>query len=91
MMLSMRTTIQIDDDLHQELKREATRAKAPLRETVNRVLRLGLERLRPTGAPPYRCPTFSMGFPPSSNLDKALELATLLEDEETVREHTGRK
>jgi hypothetical protein len=90
-MLSMRTTIHIDDDILQELKREATRASAPLRETVNRVLRLGLERLHPASAPPYRCRTFAMGFPPSSNLDKALELATLLEDEETVRKQTGRK
>jgi hypothetical protein len=91
MMLSMRTTLHIDDDILQELKREATRARAPLRDTVNRVLRLGLERLRPASAVPYRCRTFAMGFPPSSNLDKALELANLLEDEETVRKQTGRK
>ena len=85
MILSMRTTLHIDDDILQELKREANRASAPFREMVNRVLRLGLKRLHPASAQPYRCRTFAMGFPPSSNLDKALELAALLEDEEIVR------
>jgi hypothetical protein len=90
MMRSMRTTLHIDDDILQELKREASRARAPLRETVNRVLRLGLKRLHPASARPYQCRTFAMGFPPSANLDKALQLATLLEDEETVRKQARR-
>jgi hypothetical protein len=86
----MRTTLHIDDDILQELKREARRASAPLREMVNRVLRLGLKRLHPASAPLYRCPTFAMGFPPSANLDQALQLAALLEDEETVRKQARR-
>jgi hypothetical protein len=87
----MRTTIDIEDDLLQKLKREASRARVPLREAVNRALRLGLERLHPASTPPYRCRTFSMGFPPGSNLDKALELAALLEDEETLRKQVPRQ
>jgi hypothetical protein len=64
----------------------------PLRATVNRVLRLGLERVQPESLPlPYRCPTFSMGFPPLSNLDKALQLATQLEDEEILHKLSMRK
>ena len=83
MMPLMRTTVNIDDDILQRLRKEAERTRAPFGATVNRVLRLGLERLQPESArPPYPCPTFSMGFPPLPNLDKALALAALLEDEE---------
>jgi len=75
--------IDIDEEVLQALRREAGRAGTPLHETVNRVLRLGLERLQPEGAP-YQCPTFSMGFPPSDNPEKALALAAALEDDESL-------
>lgn len=81
----MRIALNIDDDLLERLRREAEQARIPFRVAVNRVLRLGLERLRPREArPAYHCPTFSMGFPPLPNLDEALQLAALLEDEETI-------
>ena len=83
----MRTTINIDDDVLDRLKREAERARLPLRATLNRVLRLGLERFSPEPARPrYRGKTFAMGIPASANLDKALELAARLEDEATLQE-----
>jgi hypothetical protein len=88
----MRTTLNIDDDLLERLRQEAGRSRASFRATVNHALRLGLERLRPVKArPPYQCPTFSMGFPPLANLDKAHQLAALLEDEEIVRKLAVRK
>lgn len=88
----MRTTANIDDDLHLRLRKEAERTRAPFGATLNRVLRLGLERVAPESPRvPYRCPTFSMGFPPQGNLDKALQLAALMEDEETLRELLLRK
>lgn len=34
---------------------------------------------------PYRLTTHRMGFPPSLNLDKALQIAAALDDDETVR------
>jgi len=81
----MRTTLNIDDDLLQRLKRESDRFHIPLTTTLDRVLRLGLERLQPEDTePPYRCPTFSMGFPPVPDLDKALQLAARLEDDEVI-------
>jgi len=88
----MRTTLNVDDDLLRRLRRESERSRTSFRETVNRVLRLGLERIQPPeGRPAYRCPTFSMGFPPHAAQDKALQLAVLLEDEETLRELGLRK
>jgi hypothetical protein len=86
-MSLMRTTINIDDDVLEKLRAEAKRARVPLRAILNPILRLGLERARPQERRPrYRCKTYSMGFPPTPNLDKALQLAALLEDEETIHE-----
>jgi hypothetical protein len=88
----MRTTLSIDDDLLERLKREADRTGTSLRAMVNHMLRLGMERMHPeTVATPYQCPTFSMGFPPRDNLDKALQLAAALEDEESVHKLLLRK
>lgn len=85
-MLCMRTTLNIDDDLLQKLRQEAERSRTPLNATVNRALRLGMERMAPkTERPRYQCPTYAMGFPPVSNLDKALQLAAQLEDEEVIQ------
>jgi hypothetical protein len=82
----MRTTLTIDDELMDRLKREAKRAKVSFKTAVNRALRLGIDRMQP---PPsrraFRQRTFRMGYPPGSRLDKALHLAALLEDEEVAR------
>lgn len=68
------------------LQQEASRARVPLKTIVNRALRLGLERLRPSAARTrFRQQTFRMGDPAGPNLDKALQLAALLEDEEVAR------
>ena len=68
------------------LQQEAAKARVPFKTIVNRALRLGLERLRPSaGRPRFRQQTFRMGNPSGPNLDKALQLAALLEDEEVAR------
>lgn len=88
----MRTTIDLDDDLLRRLKRQARRERSTLGATMTRVLRAGLERMHPSSTPAhYQCPTFSMGFPPLSNLDKALQGAAMLEDEETLHKLGLRK
>ncbi len=85
----MRTTLTIDDDLLERVKREARRAKVPFRTALERALRLGLERMRPQARRrPFSQRTFRMGLPPASSLDKALHLAALLDDEETLRKLT---
>ena len=86
----MRTTVDLDPGLLRRLRAEAHRRAVPLKQLLNQVIRLGLDA--PSTAEPYHCPTFAMGRPASSvNLDKALQLAAGLEDEETAREMQLRK
>lgn len=82
----MRTTLTIDDDVIERLKQEARRTRLPFKTVVNRALRVGLERLRPpTRRSVFRQKTYRMGHPPGATLDKALQLAALLEDDERIR------
>lgn len=88
----MRTTLTIDDDLYRSLKERAHREGVPFKRLVNRLLRRGLtadQGLRETRAV-YRCPTFSMGKP-KVDLDRALEVAAQLEDDERSRKLEERK
>jgi hypothetical protein len=88
----MRTTINIDDHVLDRAKKVAKRSRLSVRETVNRALSLGLDRLDPRPrTEKYRCTTYRMGFPPALNLDKALQIAAFIEDEETLRKHVLRK
>jgi hypothetical protein len=88
----VRTTINIDDDTLDRVRREADRTRSSLTATINRVLALGLRRIHPQSRrKPYRCPVISMGFPPRPILDKALALADRLEDEHTTGELELRK
>jgi len=86
MMGSMHTTLDLEDDLLHRLQSEAERTRAPLGVVVNQVLRLGLERLGTEHpAQESRSPVFAMGLPAVYDLDKALQVAALLEDEEWLR------
>ena len=88
----MRTTLDIDEQLLQRARMVAKRAKLPVKEVIGRALRTGLEALDPASRrKPYRCTTYRMGFPPALKLDKAMQIAALLEDEEAVRELELRK
>ena len=88
----MRTTLNIDDEILQRARQVAERSHLSFRETVNRALRAGLDKLDPRSRKKaYRCTTYQMGFPPALNLDKALQMAAFLEDEETTRKLTLRK
>lgn len=82
----------VDDYIMRELKEVAYRSGLPLKQVVNRALRAGLEQLCRRSAPRlYRCKTYSMGSAPRSNLEKALEIASSLEDEEIRRKLSLRK
>ena len=88
----MRTTLTIDEEVMERLKKVAAQSRLSFKEVVNRALRHGLERMQPGSAPRrYRGRTYAMGFPPASNLDKALQLAGSLEDEEVVQKLRMRK
>jgi hypothetical protein len=89
----MRTTLTIDDDLARMLKQRALESGRPFKAVVNEALRAGLEQA--TAAParrPYRFEPVALGRPARSiDLDKALQLAGSLEDEERVRKLDLRK
>ena len=88
----MRTTITIDDDLMRELRQKAHDAGSPFKAVVNRALRKGL---RDTGkrkiSKPCKCKTYSLGYPPKADINRALDLAEHLESEEIARKLLLRK
>jgi len=88
----VRTTLNIDDETLERLREIAKRRRLPFKEVLGRTLRLGLERLDPRPArSAYKATTFPMGYPPHLKLDKALDIAAALEDDETVRKLQVRK
>jgi len=88
----VRTTVRIDDDLLKELKDRAHEEGISLTRLFNRLLRAALlaKRRGSKRRRRHHERTYSMGAP-SVNLDKALALSALLEDEETVRKLRLRK
>ncbi|MBW1923659.1 MAG: DUF2191 domain-containing protein [Deltaproteobacteria bacterium] len=88
----MRTTIDIEDHILRQLKEKAHRTGRPLKKVVNDALLMGLSQARrPRPTKRYRTRTYSMGYPPKGNLDKALEIAMVLQDEEIARKLRLRK
>ena len=87
----MRSTVRIDDDLMEELRARARGASVSLTRMLNRTLRRGLRASNERdGKAPYREQPVAMGSP-RVDLDKALTLAALLEDEEVLRKLMLRK
>ena len=86
----MRTTVTLDPDLAARLKALARERGVSFKEALNSVLRRGLSE-GSEQARPYRLQTYTMGVRPGINLDKALQLAAELEDEEIVRKLELRK
>lgn len=92
MMVYMRTTLSIDDDIARELREKAHQTGRPFKEIVNKALRAGLGNIdKPKQTRPYKCKAYSLGYPPSADLDHALQLADHLESEEIARKISLRK
>lgn len=88
----MRTTVDLDPDLLERVRTESTRSGRSFREELNRVIHRGLFASGTRVAEPYLSPTFALGpVPESIDLDKALALASVLADRETVRKLQLRK
>lgn len=73
----------LDSDLHQQIRARMRERGTTFKETVNELLRRGLQSSQPTE--PYTTPTFAMATRADVDLDKAMGLAAAMEDEETVR------
>ena len=83
----MRTTLTIDDELARLLKQRAAETGRPFKEVVSEALRTGLEQTATTPAcRPYQLKPVALGRPARGiDLDKALQLAGNLEDQELAR------
>jgi len=91
-MLDMRTTLTINDDLIRELRERAHQEGKPFKEIVNQAIRTGLNQMdKPRNIKPYKGKSYSLGYPPRGDLDRALELAGQLESEEIARKLLLRK
>ncbi len=78
----MRTTITLDPDVEALIKTAMAEERLSFKQAVNQAIRAGLA---PRSREPFRQRTFDMGFRPDVAYDRALQLASGLEDEELLR------
>jgi hypothetical protein len=83
----VRTTITLEPDVHALVRKLMRERGIGFKEAVNVAIRTGLA---PAESEPSRTPTFDLGEP-AIPVDKALQLAGALEDEELVRKLALRK
>lgn len=86
----MRTTVDLDPKLLEQLRLEAVRRGVSVKALLNTVIRAGLAARVSEPVVKYRAETVSMGLP-LADIDKALQLASALDDDETVRKLHLRK
>ncbi len=90
----MRTTLTLEDSIAAALKNAAHRSGKPFKQVVNETLRAGLKAGK-MGTPAlrrYRLKPASLGGTiAAANLDKALNLADALENDELRRKLDQRK
>src|SRR5262249_3183076 len=90
-LILMRTTLTIDDDLAGLLKQRSQELGVSFRDIVNRTLRAGLGQQAKSHEGPRTIP-HSFGFKPGIDLDKLNQLADELEAETYAEgQRTGRK
>jgi ribbon-helix-helix CopG family protein len=86
----MRTTVTLDADVAAKLKAVARARGISFKQALNQAVRAGLGGPRRSGRR-FAQPTQPMGLRPGFDLDKALKLASALEDEEIARKIEVRK
>lgn len=89
-MRSMRTTVNLDDEIDATVRALARERRITFRAALHAVLRAGLEP-RPAERVAYELPAWDLGVRPEVDVNKALSLATALEDDATVRKLELRK
>jgi hypothetical protein len=76
----MRTTVTLDPDTEQIIRRRMRERGMSFKEALNDAIRRGVE----DAAPPFRTQTASLGRS-AVNLDRAMQVAGDLEDDDLVR------
>lgn len=88
----MRTTLTIEDELLEDLKRAASASGKPFKQVVNEALRAGLAAGARPASRRYRLEPTSMGQPHAGiDLTRARQVSDALEDEAIVAELSQRK
>ncbi|HTZ88872.1 MAG TPA: hypothetical protein VMA71_00950 [Alloacidobacterium sp.] len=80
----MRTTVTLDPDVVQMLRKTVRERDVTFKQAVNEAIRAGLKK-DVNKRPKFRQRTFSMGAEQLFPWDKALQVAAALEDEELIR------
>ncbi len=76
----MRTTLTLDDDVAAKLRAEAQQSGEPIKQIVNRVLRLGLKtQTQAKALTPFRVRTRDLGLRPGFDFDNIEELLAKIE------------
>lgn len=84
MMLSMRTTISIDDDVIERARSASARMGVPFKTVINEALRAGLDRVElPPKTRPYKTESHEMGLRQGRNLDSIQDLIAQIEGEDS--------
>ena len=84
----MRTTVTLDPDTDAVVRRLMRERSLTFKRALNEAIRAGAAR--PDGRRRVKTPVFDLG-PPRVPLDKALRVASDLEDEELLRKLATRK
>jgi hypothetical protein len=69
----MRTTLSLDDDVAQLLKKEVRRTGSSFKEAVNRILRMGLMASKQPVRRPFQVKPWNLGLPPFEKVEELLE------------------
>jgi hypothetical protein len=76
----VRTTLTLDDDVASLLEKEMRRTGQPLKQTVNHLLRSGLQQAAaPVKPRPFRVKAKNIGLPPEWTSGSISELIEMLE------------
>jgi hypothetical protein len=73
----VRTTLTLDDDVAALVSREVRKSGEPLKQVVNRLLRLGLTAEKGPARKPFKVKPINLGLP--RDFDKVEELLEYLE------------
>jgi hypothetical protein len=79
----VRTTVTLDEDVAQQIEQRMRERGATFKAVLNELLRRGLQSS--DDPQPYVSPTFPLGVRPDVDIDKALALASAMDDEEVAR------
>lgn len=84
MMVIMRTTLTIDNDVLDRARAISAKLRTPFKNVINEALRAGLDQVeKPAERRQYKTKSHKMGLKPGRNLDNIQELRSLIEGDDS--------